>query len=720
VQSSRLTRKLVLTVLALFLVPSLLTGAVLFFLYRRGVLNDPAALALAVAIGFAVMMTYIAVMAHGIGRVFVRHIQEIQLGTELMAGVNPDYRLAVGTGDELQALAEEINRMADGVRQARAGLEAEVERATHALHVERSTLAAVLETLGEGVVVVAPEGRVTLANRAAQERLAAGGAGLLGRSLFDFVDREKIDHFLGRLRASGGTPERFSLHPAGGGVLETVMTPFFDAERRLVGVVLVLRDVTSPARSDEERRARLAETFRELRGPLASVRSLAESLLDDAEAVTGAARPLLAAIHSESVRLSALVGGQAPALAGDSAPAHFERLSVADLTAMTLRRLAAEGVAADALETADVAGLPAVRAEASALSAGVARLARAALAHRGPGGHAWLRWSQRGGVLQLDVGVEGTAGLAALDPVLDTPVPASGASVREVVRGHAGESWAYAGDGRLGFRASFPMATPAATEAPVQPPFVGAGMASGVSARETPGIGRPDFYDFSLFDEMERSLQPAERERPLEGLEYVALDTETTGLAPLSGDRIVSLAAVKVRGGVVRRGETFDALVNPRRPIPAASVRFHGITDQMVAGEPPVDVVLPAFLRFAEGAVLVGHQVWFDVLFLARDAERLGLGALTSRYGVLDTLALSEVVHGPLPGHALEETAQRLGVVVRGRHSALGDALTTAEVFVRLLPLLAKRGIVTLGQAVDATRRVRRPWTAESGREVGP
>jgi DNA polymerase-3 subunit epsilon len=207
---------------------------------------------------------------------------------------------------------------------------------------------------------------------------------------------------------------------------------------------------------------------------------------------------------------------------------------------------------------------------------------------------------------------------------------------------------------------------------------------------------------------MERGVRAADLARPLATLEYVVLDTETTGLDPDHGDRVVSLAGVKVRAGAVRRGETFDALVNPGRPIPAGSVRFHGITEAMVSSEPPIDVVLPEFLRFAGDAVLVGHQVWFDMRFLAREARRLGLPGLPGAHPVLDTLTLSEAVHGPLEGHRLEDAAARLGVTVTGRHSALGDALTTAEILVRLLPLLGKRGVVTLGEALAAARRPRR------------
>jgi DNA polymerase-3 subunit epsilon len=164
---------------------------------------------------------------------------------------------------------------------------------------------------------------------------------------------------------------------------------------------------------------------------------------------------------------------------------------------------------------------------------------------------------------------------------------------------------------------------------------------------------------------------------------------------------------VRVRGGSIRRGEVLDLLVNPRRPIPLASVRFHGITDGVIAHAPPIELVLPAVLRFLEGSVIVGHQVWFDLRFLTLATSHLGLPALVPGRAVLDTAALSRIVHRHLEGHGLDAVAARLGVAVRGRHSALGDALTTAEIFVRLIEILRHRGIRTLGEALDASRRAR-------------
>ena len=214
--------------------------------------------------------------------------------------------------------------------------------------------------------------------------------------------------------------------------------------------------------------------------------------------------------------------------------------------------------------------------------------------------------------------------------------------------------------------------------------------------------------DFSLLETVEGHVGPAEREHRLDALTFVVFDTETTGLRPEAGDRVVSLAGVRVRGGIVRRHETFDTLVDPGREVPEESVRIHGITAEMLVGAPRLETALPAFLEFAGPAVLVGHEASFDLRFLEPEARRLGLPSLAESRPVLDTRLLSRSLHGPAESHTLDAVALRLGVMIAGRHSALGDALITAEVLLRLLTLIQKRGILTLGQALDAVRRARR------------
>jgi DNA polymerase-3 subunit epsilon len=125
----------------------------------------------------------------------------------------------------------------------------------------------------------------------------------------------------------------------------------------------------------------------------------------------------------------------------------------------------------------------------------------------------------------------------------------------------------------------------------------------------------------------------------------------------------------------------------------------------MVAAAPPMDEVLPAFLRYAGEAPLVGHEIAFDLGFLDAEAQRLGLPRLARNRAVLDTRLISTLVHGPDVSHSLEAVSERLGVTIIARHSALGDALATAEVLLRLIDLLARRRITTLGELLEALKQ---------------
>ena len=211
---------------------------------------------------------------------------------------------------------------------------------------------------------------------------------------------------------------------------------------------------------------------------------------------------------------------------------------------------------------------------------------------------------------------------------------------------------------------------------------------------------RPLFFDFDLFDSGRR--RPEWDARLLAELLYTVLDVETTGLDPSGGDEIVSIGAVRVAGGRLLRDERFDRLVDPKRSISPESVRAHGISREMLEGQPTIEEVLPLFAEFAEASVLVGHNVAFDMRFLELKEESTGIQL---RQPVLDTLLLSSVVHPNSDDHSLEALAERLGVPVAGRHDALSDAVLTAEILLKLLPLLAEEGVLTLENALEASRR---------------
>lgn len=209
---------------------------------------------------------------------------------------------------------------------------------------------------------------------------------------------------------------------------------------------------------------------------------------------------------------------------------------------------------------------------------------------------------------------------------------------------------------------------------------------------------RPELYDF------DRLNPPMHLEelggKKLKDMTFVVFDTETTGLKPSEGDEIISIAGVRVTGGCIEEDAPFSRLVHPGKKIPKASIRFHGITDDMVTGEPPIGDVLPAFKAFVGEAVLVAHNAAFDVRFLKLKEDATGV---VFDNMVLDSLLLSVFLDAESRNHSLDAIAERMGVEIEGRHTALGDSIVTAKVFLRMLDMLEARGITTLRQAVDAS-----------------
>jgi DNA polymerase-3 subunit epsilon len=176
----------------------------------------------------------------------------------------------------------------------------------------------------------------------------------------------------------------------------------------------------------------------------------------------------------------------------------------------------------------------------------------------------------------------------------------------------------------------------------------------------------------------------------LDTLDFVVLDTETTGLRP-GPDRIIEVAGVRVRGGEIV--DTFQSLVNPRRRIPPFITKFTGISPEMVKDAPTAKEVIPDFLRFVEGATIVGHNVAFDSNFLCYEAQALGMVFPTDD---LDTIMLARRLCPGLKRFKLDALAAHLNIQASNRHRAMGDASVTAAVFLRLLELARAQGIVTL------------------------
>ncbi len=198
--------------------------------------------------------------------------------------------------------------------------------------------------------------------------------------------------------------------------------------------------------------------------------------------------------------------------------------------------------------------------------------------------------------------------------------------------------------------------------------------------------------------------QPPRPETPLDALDVVVLDCETTGLN-VALDRVLSIGGVRVHGLRLLRQETFDCLVDPGEPIAPSSTAIHGITNAMVWGERSLAERWSEIEPQLRDSVIVGHNVGFDLTILEIELRRAGIE--WRRPPSLCTLQLAATLEPELPNLNLETLAAAYGIEVAGRHTALGDALVTAEVYLRLVALMRQRDDTTLAdaQARAATAR---------------
>lgn len=650
--------------------------------------------------------------------------------TALLAA-NPAHRVAPQGAAEVRALAANLNQLAAAHQALRDDSQARIDMAGRELGEEKQRLAALMSELAVGVLVCNIEGRILLYNGRAQQLLAGGGqgeAGLaavaapigLGRSLFGLIEHGLVVHALEQIQyclrqnaqSQAGectAASCFVANLAGGVLVRARMAPVLDGAGALGGFVLVLEDITREMESDRRRDALLQALTRDARAALANLRAAVETIgtfpqMDDARRGR-----FIAVIDEESQRLAHAVERALREHGGElDSRRELEEMRAADLLGLLQRRLESPALRVRLAVPAEAdAGMAAGGNEGSnAPATGELPLWLAVDSYAlSQVLAAWCRrLSDEAGVTELVLGAQRAGGLArlefawagaapgaeALQGWEQTPLTSTGgaaSSLAAVLERHAGES-VYRFDAASG-QSRYYLLLPAS-------------VAPAALAIAPKTAGRPVFYDFDLF---QQAGQDAALDRmSLAQISYTVFDTETTGLQPAAGDEIISIGAVRIVNRRLLQQENFDCLIRPRCQLSAASIAIHGITEAMLAGQPRIEQVLPLFLRFAEETVLVAHNAAFDLRFLQMQEAQTGLRL---RQPVLDTLLLSQVIHPHQAGHTLEEIAARLGVAVVGRHTALGDAILTGEVFLGMLPLLAEKGIRTLGQAHDAERQTR-------------
>ena len=168
--------------------------------------------------------------------------------------------------------------------------------------------------------------------------------------------------------------------------------------------------------------------------------------------------------------------------------------------------------------------------------------------------------------------------------------------------------------------------------------------------------------------------------------DYVVFDLETTGFSPVK-NHIIEIGAVKIQNGKIT--DRFSTFVNPREPIPYKIQQLTSIRDEDVLDAPVIEDVLPQFLEFCKGCVMVAHNASFDMSFITENCKRLNL---THEETVVDTVGVARIL---LPGqakHTLDACAKTLGISLENHHRAVDDAEATAEIFEKFLPMLRAAG----------------------------
>jgi len=624
--------------------------------------------------------------------------------------VNPSHRIRMEGSRDIGRLIRALNEGADNVEALRRNVSQKIQAAKSEAEEEKNLLASFMSELPEAVLICNADGRILFYNKRAREFLEANGGPSqtdgadgryigLGRSVFSVVDEHLILHALDEIaekleRQEAGVAAYFVLVGKEGRLLRVEAVPILNKEdpRRVDGFILILYDITDRIETERQVDFLLQTLVRRFRSSLASIRSAIEAIIEYPRMEERQLDNFRKIIHQETVVLGDALDKTAEEY-DRYAETHWPRvhMRVGDLFT-TIQRKAKEKLDV-VLKVKAPEATCWVKIDSYAMVLAVLYVLKRLKESTG-GKKFECRFDRKERFVNVDLVWKGepipieTLRKWETDPLV-LKAEGLGLSLREVMEHHDAQLWCPSckeDRKRSALRLFLPL-----TQAPGAEISGGAGVVP---------EGRPEFYDFDLFNQPGQT--PELDNQPLGSLTCTVFDTETTGLDPKGGDEIISIGAVRIVNGRLLTAEIFDQLVDPRRPLPYESVKVHGIQPEMLRGKPTIDKVLPMFHGFAEETVLVGHNAAFDMRMLQVKERRTGVRFINP---VLDTLLLSAVVHPAQSDHSLEAIARRLGIRIKGRHTALGDAVSTGEIFLKLVPLLEKAGIRTLKAARQASEK---------------
>jgi len=644
---------------------------------------------------------------HKLFKQYVEGLLRMAETLRLMLGANRNFRVTLEGPPEVQQLASAANDLAQQRDVLMDDVDAQISRAKASVEEEKNRLAALMSELAQAVVVCNLDGRILLYNNRARLQFKAlaqgptsvsGGALIgLGRSIFSILEKNQVEHaqevIRQRLTAGKTAISNFITTTRGGQLLRAQMVPVLAAggegETAMSGYVLTVENITRSIEQEARRDQVLHSLTEGSRSALGNIRAAVANLIDYPDMEPELRERFVNVVGDEAAKMSQRLD-QTMADFSDSMKTRWplEDILGIDIIAAAQRRIDEKLQLPSKTEALDDALW--IKADSFSLVFALVFLASRLKDHYEPR-ELRFRLTSEGKLAYLDLIWAGPAMSSETFYTWERESMQIGSetsplSLRDVIDRHGGEIWYQREKAahRAFFRFVLPVATP---EVQLE------------AEDRKRGSGRPEYYDFDLFNFADKSI---DLDRKLSELTYTVFDTETTGLEPSNGDEIIQIGAARIVNNRLLRQEVFDQIIDPECPLKPASIPIHGITEDMVRGKPTIDVVLPSFYEFCEDTVLIAHNAAFDMRFLQLKEERTGI---KFSQPVLDTLLLSAVAHPNQESHKLDVILERLGIQIGSRHNALEDSLATAEVFLKLVPLLEEKGITTVRQALEASAK---------------
>lgn len=619
----------------------------------------------------------------------------------------------------IRTLADGIGRMQSGYDKLKTETAETVRAANKKAEREKQTLATLVSQLQSGIILCSGDGRITLYNpqvsalmQSDESRARLG----LGKRLDGLFDAGLIQYLFEESRQQPQTPASAISYAANGDLIRLSMIPVGapqSTEKNGAGreiYLLIVRNIAPETRQAAGRDTLLKTLTENARSSLANIRAASENLSSYPDMPAAMRNKLTGVVEDEAGSLSNKV---------DEVLREYEKTYRSSwpkqpvilhdfIQNLTRRAEKLAGLRIGRESLPDVF----IEVDAYALLLTMITLLRRTAAHT-EYNHIFLEPICREALIELrfsfsppEESGEALPELPGWDSWLaETPAESGRAhpvSMKEILNRHDAEAWLKKNEGRRQIELCLVLPVVAAAEKPAKEVPPAADQPDSRAALPADGSdapARPVYYDFELF--LQSPTDPETGQQRLSELMFTVFDLETTGLNPSTGDEIISFGAIRILNGNVLAHDTFEALVKPSRPVGEESTRIHGITNEMLSDKPPVSRVLPSFHAFCEGSVLIGHNVAFDLRFLKLLEKSSGL---KFEHPVLDTLLLSSVLFPNAASHDLGSLAAKYGIPVHGRHTALGDAQATAEVFARFIPLLEEKGYGTLKTAREFSK----------------